>query len=291
MKKVNTLIAIPSFLFLALGLFSCANESKENQTEETQTTATDSLEDSQPKMDENFTFVLPSPIQVAAIFNRAGLKFSSDVLNPVSNLNKYNTKTSRYLNFGTYSSDLAFCVMNDKQQMAIDYLDAVKSLADEIGMPTIFNQGNLIESFEKNIGNQDSMLYILSKVKQRTDDYLEKNEEESKAAIFFAGAWVEGMYIGSNNVQDNEKLKSRLLEQMVILKNLIKALNMQNDPSFELDFLINGLNDIYTSFKNFEGVKNMEKNNLDIFEVQITSEELLGIKTKIADLRTKIING
>lgn len=290
MKKINTLLAIPCLLALTFSISSCNNEPKENETDNDMVNDSIQLNENR-SADEVFTFVLPSPIQVAAIFNRAGLKFSSDVLNPVSNLNKYNTKTSRYLNFGVYSSDLAFCVMNDKQQLAIDYMNTLKKLADDIGMPTVFSEEKLIESFEKNIGNQDSMLYILSKVKQRTDEYLEENSEESKAAIFFAGAWVEGMYIGSNNIQDNSKLKSRLLEQMVILKNLIKALEMQNDPSFDLEFLINDLQGIYTDFKNFEGVKNMEKNNTDIFDVEVNESEMESIRTQIKDLRTKIIEG
>ena len=289
MKKTNKPFALTVIAFLGFAIISCNNGT--NNDNEKETTSADTLQsDNNKTKEKEFTFVLPSPIQVAAIFNRAGLKFNSEVLNPTENLNNYNTKTSRYLNFGTYSSDLAFCSMNNKQQLAIDYINTLKSLADEIGMPTIFTEDGLVESFERNIGNQDSMLYILSKVKQRTDEYLEENSRESRAAVFFAGAWVEGMYIGSHDLGDNERLKSRLLEQMVILKNLIRALETQRDNTLDLDYVVEGLQDIYNTFLNFEGVKSTDQSNMDIFEVDVTDEELQRIRKQIVELRTKIVN-
>ena len=89
---------------------------------------------------------------------------------------------------------MAYTVLNDQQQLSIEYLNAVKTLSEAIGMPSIFGGGQLMESFEKNIGNQDTVLTILTTIKRRTDEYLAENSEESKEAIFFSAAWLEGMY-------------------------------------------------------------------------------------------------
>ena len=285
MKTINTYLSL--LLVGGLLLTSCAEEPK--RTSDTDGTEADSTMAEEGMLeDEELSFMLPSPIQIAAIFNRAGLKFQSNLTNPVSNLDNYVTKTAKYLNFGVYSADLAYAVLNDQQQLSIDYLNAVKTLADGIGMPSIFGTGDLINSFERNIGNQDTVLRILTVVKRRTDEYLETNSESSKESIFFSAAWVEGMYLGANS-GDDQKITGRLLEQMTILDNIIIALQVQNDESLEIDFLIDGLQGVHNAFESYESVKQLEQTNIDISDVTLSEEELADLTKRINSLREQII--
>jgi hypothetical protein len=258
------------------------DESKEETTQEEVVTETEVDQDA-----EESSFILPSPIQIAAIFNRAGLKYKSGLTNDPENVSKYNTKTAKYLNFGVYSADMAYAVLNNKQQASIDLLNAVKDLSESIGMPSVFGGGKLIKSFEANIGNQDTILRILTTIKRRTDEYLQENSEESKEAIFFSAAWVEGMYIGAKSASDNAKVTPRLIEQMTILDNLIKALEVQKDETLQLGFLT----DIQTTYNNFESVKKFESKEVDLSEVSLTTEELKILTTKISELRNSIVKG
>ncbi|MAY83343.1 MAG: hypothetical protein CMP59_04340 [Flavobacteriales bacterium] len=283
LKRYFSLLLIGGFL-----LSSCAEEPKRSDDDAAETDSTEVAVD-ESMDEEELSFMLPSPIQIAAIFNRAGLKFQSDLTNPVSNLDNYNTKTAKYLNFGVYSADLAYAVLNDQQQLSIDYMNTVKSLADGIGMPSVFGTGELVESFEKNIGNQDTILRILTVIKRRTDEYLEQNAEASKEAVFFSAAWVEGMYLGANS-GDSEHITGRLLEQMTILDNVIVALQVQKDPSLDLNFLIDGLQDLHNSFESYESVKQLEQTNIDISDVELSDEELKDFTTRITELRQKIIS-
>ena len=272
-------------------LFSCAEDAKkphESHAEEsTEEMATEETMDSDEE--EDMSFMLPSPIQIAAIFNRAGLEFESDLANPPSNLENYNTKTAKYLNFGIYSADLAYAVLNDQQQLSIDYMNCVKTLADANGMPSIFGTGQLVESFEKNIGNQDTILRILTVIKRRTDEYLEENAEKSKEAIFFSSAWVEGMYLGANS-GNNNSVTGRLLEQMTILDNIIKALKAQQDPTLDLTFMIEGLEGIHTAFEGYESIKKLEETEMELSDAQLTEEELTDLTGRINTLREQIIS-
>lgn len=291
MKKRHSLIPVYSLL-VATGLFvACAEAPKKDQkTEETPTEeVVESDEDSM--MEEDLSFMLPSPIQIAAIFNRAGLSYESGLCNSTDNLSKYNTKTAKYLNFGVYSADLAYAVLNNQQQESIDYLNAVKVLADEIGMPSVFGSGELIESFEKNVGNQDTILRILTTIKRRTDEYLAENAQESKEAIFFSAAWLEGMYLGANSVSDQNKLTPRLIEQMTILENVIKAVKAQKDPSLDVDFLVEGLTKLHNTFEGFESVKALNGDNMDIDQLSLSTEELETLNQQISELRSKVVNG
>ena len=236
-------------------------------------------------------FILPSPIQIAAMFSRSGLKFESGIANPTSNLSNYNTKTAKYLNFGIYSADLAYAVLNSERQASLDYINVVRELSDMIGMPSIFDGGNLLTSFEKNIDNQDSILGILTTIKSRTDDYLMENNDESKEAVFFAAAWVEGMYLGSKSATAKSSVTPRIIEQMSILHNVIGAVKAQNDQSLNVTFLVKGLEEIQDTFEGFEEVKSLDNPEISFSDINLTNEEITLLNKEIETLRTAIISG
>lgn len=289
MKKSTTHIFALATILL-LGFASCAeapkNKEKETKTEDS---AIEEAVETENMMEEDLSFMLPSPIQIAAMFNRAGLEYQSGLTNPTGNLSNYNTKTAKYLNFGVYSADLAYTVLNHQQQESIDYLNAVKVLSDDIGMPSIFGSGKLIQSFEKNIDNQDTILRILTTIKRRTDEYLAENADKSKEAVFFSAAWVEGMYLGANSPTSEDKLTARLMEQMTILNDIIKALKAQGDASLELNFMVEGLEGLLSTFNNFESVKKLNNTDVELSEVTLTETEQTELTKQITSLRTQIV--
>ena len=288
MNILNTSLKSIAALSLAGVLFACAEAPKETET--TEEVTQEVVEEEEVEVYES-NFILPSPIQIAAMFNRAGLKYEGGITNPTSNISKYNTKTARYLNFGVYSADLAYAVLNSERQASLDYIKVVRELSEAIGMPGIFDGANLLTSFEKNIDNQDSILYILTEIKSRTDDYLSENNDESKEAVFFSAAWVEGMYLGSKSATTESSITPRIIEQMSILKNVISAVKNQNDPSLDLTALIEGLEEIQTTFESFKEIKALDNPDVSFSDITLTNEEILLLNQKIEDLRASIING
>jgi hypothetical protein len=260
MKKNNLKIAVS--VFSTALLFACAEAPKKEEVKEEVV-----VEEVEEMEDESADLMLPSPIQIAAIFNRSGLTYNGELPNKPEAVSNYNTKTKKYLNFGVYSADMAYTVLNKKQQESIDYLAAIKKLADETGMDAIFSSGNMIERFEKNIGTQDSIMRILTEIKIKTDSYLEENKEQAKMAIFFTGAWVEGMYLGTKSAKGNSMVTDRVLEQMNILKNLVPALKAQSDESFDLSSLATQLEELNTFYNSSvtedeEGYSTMTPDNM-----------------------------
>jgi hypothetical protein len=291
MNILKTSLKSITALSLAGVLFSCADAPKKSEaTEEVQEEIVEETETMETET-MGSDFMMPSPIQVAAMFNRSGLKYEGGITNPTSNINKYNTKTARFLNFGVYSADLAYAVLNSERQASLDYIKVVRELSDKIGMPGIFDGGNLLTSFEKNIENQDSILFILTTIKLRTDDYLAENNDQSKEAVFFAAAWVEGMYLGSKSATTESSITPRIIEQMTILTNVIGAVKSQNDESLDLTYLIEGLERIHNTFEGFAEVKSLENEDVSFSDVNLTNEEIATLNKEIETLRTKIING
>ena len=292
MNTIKTTLKSITALSLAGVLFSCADApNKSESTEEVQEEIVEEVESMEEESMDDSYFMMPSPIQIAAMFNRAGLKYEGGITNPTSNVSKYNTKTARFLNFGVYSADLAYAVLNSERQASLDYIKVVRELSDKIGMPVIFDGGKLLTSFEKNIDNQDSILFILTTIKLRIDDYLAENNDESKEAVFFAAAWVEGMYLGSKSSTTQSSITSRIVEQMSILSNVIEAVKKQDDPSLELNYLIDGLVKIQNTFEGFAEVKSLDNPDVSFSDVELTDEEIPLLNKEIETLRTKIING
>lgn len=273
--KTNKLIIAASIISTSL-LFACA-EAPKKEVEETVEVIEEVIEEEEAEL------MLPSPIQIAAMFNRSGLTYNAELPNSPSSVSNYNTKTKKFLNFGVYSADMAYAVLNDKQQAAIDYLASIKTLSDETGMEAIFGSGDLINRFEKNIGTRDSVLRILTEIKMKTDNYLQENKDQAKTAVFFAGAWIEGMYLGVKSAKGEDMVRERVLEQMSVVPSLISALKNQKDESLDLSELttkLTDLNEFYTSSINY---------NSDGDET-LTEEDMTTLSEKINSMRTMIVS-
>jgi hypothetical protein len=281
MKKTISYI----LLFAALGLYSCGNNSEQTTIEEI---IVDTDYDSS---DDDFSFVLPSPMQINSIFQSTGPKFNDKILNPLSNSSNYVTKVSKLLNLGIYTSDLCYAVLNDQTQLSLEYLKTVKELSDDIGMSSIFNSGTLLQRFEKNIGNKDSILYIMADIQEETDLYIKRSDQEHLAMIIFSGAWTEGMYIGLSaykSAPDRDAVIARMVEQMTILANIIKGLEIQPYKTDDLVSVRAAFQDLFSYFTSIEGVDiyDFDYENLTISDAEIekTYDKIKNVRNLITTL-------
>lgn len=273
-----------------LGIISCGSE--ETQTTEDDSTDSTTVEVIIDDEEDDYAFILPSPLQIASIFKRSGLTYADGITNSVDNATNYSSNLSKSLNFGVYSADLSYCVLNNQAQHALKYLKAVKQLAGDLGMSSIFNTDKLFKSFEKNIGNEDSTIYILILVQEQIDDYLQENEQDYEGPVFFAGAWIEGMYIGSKlaDDQNNHRLAIRIVEQMSVLDNLMEGLRRYPNKTEELDEFISDLGAIKNIYLDFDAIQGQHEDDIDFETITVSDDELNRMASKIEEIRTKIVN-
>ncbi|MBU0488734.1 MAG: hypothetical protein KKA07_00500 [Bacteroidetes bacterium] len=271
----------------ALLFQSCGGSGNENDNQNQGNTDTSVV-----LVQEQAGFVLPSPLQISYIFKKAGLKFMPGITNPVENVSKYNTDISKSLSFGVYSADLSYCVFSGETQHKLDYIKVVKQLADELGMLNVMDQ-SLVDSFEKNVGKEDSLVDYLATSQERMDQYLKENAIEYKEVIFFLGAWIEGMYLGSRDVNSNKSdVISRLVEQMTILDNILIGLKQYPSKESEIAALVTDVEALKKIFSNFDALKSIEDvDDIDFEQIVISIEELGTLSGKIEEVRTKIIAG
>lgn len=289
--KKNSL-ALKGVLFAAASivLVACGGDT---HTEETITPPQDSVVVAEVETEE-VTYSLPSPLQIASIFKKSGLKYKAGITSELKDPAKYTSNLSKALNLGVYSADLSYAVLNKQNQEAMNYMKLSRQLADNLGMGTVFDQGNLSKRFEKNLNNEDSLAYIIAELQMVTDMYLDENDQQQITSIVFSGAWVESMYIGSKVYEKgkDKSLNSKLAEQMTILSSIIKALQAEEKKDPAITGLISDLvviKDIYDGLPSVKGnpdaADDMEK------ELTLTDDEVAQLTTKIEALRIKFING
>jgi len=170
-------------------LFSACSGNDDTQKQQAKVEVTT---DETTTSDEN-DFVLPPPNALAAAFKNAGLTYTAGKANPVSKKDTYSKKIDQLLNLGVYTTDLAYCAINNKTQEAREYLSAIQSLGSKVGLESVYSDKALIEKFDKNLGDQVVLEDLIYEIQDKSDAYLQDNDLRYLAAIEFAGAWAEGM--------------------------------------------------------------------------------------------------
>jgi hypothetical protein len=289
MKKIS-LHFIFTILISSTLIISCNSENSVKTTEKEVTNdneATHSIEID--IVDHDFEFMPPSPIQIASILKKANMSYEEGLTNDISNADIYSTKFKQTINFGVYACDLAYCVTNDKYEEAGRYLKVAKKMSAKIGLESIFQSDHLVERFEKNIGNQDSIMDILFHVQMMTDDYIHDNDLRDLSVIYFTGAWVEGMNIGTHTILGNNdhKISVLLSEQMTIARSIIKGLRAVQNQTDDLVDLTDHIDEVVEAYNNLWSVK-QEGENIEYLDVELKHEEVISISEMILELREEI---
>jgi len=178
-----------------------------------------------PSVGEIFYF-LELPVEMSHLFENTGASFNQQLLNPVENSANYLTSSQLSINLGIFGADMSYCRVFDQQQKVIVYFDAIKQLAEKLGLPSDMVV-QAAERLNQNLNNPDSVSIITAQVYTQADDYLKRNERDNAAALVILGGWIESMYILSNAMKENpgnEELASRLANQKFSLNSLISFL-------------------------------------------------------------------
>jgi len=244
-------------------------------------------------------FSIPSPIQTAFLLKKSGAVYNKEVLNAASKSAQYATNFSKALNLGIYGADLGYVTIYDQTQDAIGYLNSAKKLADELGVSGAFDT-QILERFQKNLGNKDSMLALVGVAYRSSDAYLKNNDRSDVSALVLAGGWIESLFFATNvyTTKSNEDIKRRIAEQKPSLQSLIKLLTQYYSQPEYTEFIDN-LNDLSTVFDGVEFKYTYEKPSTDAdkkmttvnskTEVKISPEQIESITQKIKSIRSQIV--
>ncbi len=246
-------------------------------------------------------YSLPSPLETAMIIKSAGAEYEERLLNPTENAGNYTTNKSIALNLGIYTTDMSFASLFDQTQTTINYMDASKELAEGLGILDAIDE-DIMARLEDNINNRDAIMDIISETFLNTSSYLKENDREAIATVVLVGGWLEGLYIATQLVGDDEiednRLVDRVIEQKLSFEILEKLLEQSKEDE-NIQALSSQLADIKNAFDEIKiistevspepnEVTNITTLKSDV-ELDFTPETFKTLKEKVRILRSNFI--
>lgn len=272
MKKIFAGALITMLILGSFAFTSCKNRAAEKQKVLMEQEQVQSME----RQIESNVYPLPTSAEVIKKLTDLEVGFIIGISNPVENVKKYFSSTTRAINLGVYGADLSYSSLYNMQQEVINNMSAIRSLANELNMSKIYNEG-LYEEIRENFDNRDILVEILTKAFNETYAYLSENDQQALALLVVGGAWVEGMY-----------LTTHVSEAAYQVADFSKVL-IDQKKSFELYLEITQpyLND--PSVRDFVQVLDPIKKVYEGLGTSLTMQNIKDITVAISGVRQKIV--
>ena len=250
---------------------------------------------------QNFVDNMSSPVEMAALVKSLNVGFSSKYLAPTDNIEDISTNFQQAFNLGVYGLDLGYLNMYNKTNTVLDYIGAIKTLADGINVGQFFDFTTL-KRLAQNNQNLDSLMYISVHSFNQMDSYLRKNNRGNLSVLIVTGLWIEGNYLATQVYKEapHPELKERIGEQKIILDKLMLFLQLfKSDKQFqnlinELSVLQNEYKDVTITIEKGEPEATEKDGMLVIVQndksiVHISDERVQSIIEKTEQIRNKLI--
>ena len=277
-------------------LWSCGGPPKDSNADDFKDAEKESLKD----QIEDIVYNIPSPSEIPYLLEATGAEFNQTLINDRKKADSYASRSDKAaLNLGVYAADIGYLSSYDKTQEAIDYLNACKSLADNLGVVGSFDV-ELLKQFESNISNKDSLAALLNRTVQKTDAYLKDDSRNKLAALLLTGSFVEGLYISTgliksypkNLLADDQRnlvltpLMRVVLQQKESVDELLKMISKseQTEPVATITTQLTALQASYRALNIEEQIKNNKANMV------LTDKNLADITTIVENLRKFIVD-
>lgn len=196
-----------------------------------------SVENALPLADnamDNLVQNISSPVEMANLIKSLGVPYAQKYLASTKNVSSYNTAYSKAFNIGIFSANLGYLNMYSKTSSVLQYITAIKELADGINVGQFFDFSTL-KRLATNNENIDSLKYIAMHSFNVMDNYLKKNNRSNLSALMVSGVYIESLYLVTQIYKEkkNEKLADYIGEQKKIFSELLLILkNYEKDPYF-----------------------------------------------------------
>jgi uncharacterized membrane-anchored protein YhcB (DUF1043 family) len=190
MKKIIAGVILPFLILSFTSLTSCKDKASKKQQKKVEMEQVQTIES---QIQKN-VYPLPSSAEVIKMLTQLEVGYIIGTTNPVANTRKYFSSTTRAINLGVFGADLSYVTLYNIQQEVINYLNAIRSLANELNMSKIYNE-ELYTKIKQNFDNRDELVKILTGSFNDTYAYLSENDQQPLALLVVGGAWVEGMYL------------------------------------------------------------------------------------------------
>lgn len=286
------------FVGAILVIVSCNNQQKKKAEQDGFRYAEEN-EKSAIEVTKSFIYAFPSPGDLLERIGDAGLTYQNGLMNSPSSAISYISSKEQALNLGVYVTDLAYSAMFSRSSEAVDYLEVVRSLSDEVHISNSAFE-SLIDRARENIGDTDSLIDISNEVFFQMVEYLESSGMQNTIALVSAGAYVESMHIAiesAENYGEDSEIFKQIAELKYPLKNLLDhAETVSDDPNVQsvLQY-IRELNKTFSELEKEAGGSEVKKDEPGVLTLTGGGEDILDaenfdiLRSKVREIRNYII--
>ncbi len=271
MKKIFASLIITFLIIGIAGLTSCKSRTEKAQEAVEQ----EQVDELNREIKEN-VYPLPTSAQIIKLLTDLEVGYQIGITNRVENVKKYFSSQRRAINLGVYGADLSYVTLYNMPQEIIDYLNAIRSLTNELNMSRIYNE-EIYDSIKSNEDDKEKLVDILTDTFNETYKYLSDNNQQTLALLVVGGAWVEGMYLTTNISEaayNISTISGVLLEQKASFDRYLEITEpYMSDPG--ISEFVKTLEPIRTIYAGLS--------------TSLTEKNIADIKKAIEDIRTKMI--
>jgi len=266
MKKIFAGFILPLLIISSACLTSCKGKSNAKQQKKDEKQQVEVIK----SQIENNVYPLPTSAEVIKMLTEFEVGYSIGITNPVENTKKYLRSTNRATNIGVFGADLSYATLYNQQQEVMNYLDAIRSLANELNMSKVYNE-DLYPKIKQDYDNRDELVKLLKSTFNDTYAYLTDNDQQPLALLVVGGAWVEGMYLTtqvSDAAYQVAGISRVLLEQKKSLDTYLEITKPYSSNPIVGDFVkkLDPVKKVYEGI----GTSLTEQNIADITKVIVT---------------------
>ena len=284
-------------ILFTVGIFiSCGGSTETNQDESVEF---DAAKESLKENIEGVIVNIPDPAELPYLLQATGADFNNSLINSKESADKYmSTFDKAALNLGIYSADIGYLSSYEQTQEALDYLQIAKQLADHLGVVDAVDQV-VMERFEQNIDEKDSLYKIINSAIENVDQYLKTEARNRVAALVTTGSFIEGLYVSTELVRTYPKDLLPDDARNLILTPVIQIILEQEESVGELVKLIESLpedeltrqlmQDLQSLLEDYATLNMEDQIKNQRADLMLTDETLVDITATVNKMRSEII--
>ncbi|RJE75269.1 MULTISPECIES: hypothetical protein [Reichenbachiella] len=242
MINIRHILNISAVGAIAILATACGGEKKKSQGElDAQAEVFEKAEHELIEEIDKVVHDMPPPSEVPYLLMATGADFNGDIINSTDNASKYfNSADKAAMNLGAYATDIGYLSSYDQVQDALTYMETSQKLADQIGISSAFEL-DLMERFEKNLGNKDSLANLINYSMEVAEKKLEETDRLQMVALVLSGSYIEGLYLSVMVLDTYPEDLLPAAQRDLILEPIVRVII---DQKKSLDDIIHLLKDL-----------------------------------------------
>jgi len=172
-----------------------------------------SMESLYINMGKKVLYALPTPIEASMLIKNWGVP-KPELLNDPANASGYTTKKKQAINFGIYITDMTTAGLYEQTQTVLRYKQAIVQLIEGLGLQSAADP-KVMQQIEDNINNKEKLLEIISNIYASCTEFLSDDDRDFYALAMLSGGWIEGMYIATSAIDENQASQRDKMNQLV----------------------------------------------------------------------------